>query len=58
MSSWRLLCRRCLIGLARREAGLDQHYHQEWMAIAGIVGRRAGLCRFFRLAAGYLKNGR
>jgi len=48
----------CLIGWLGG-SWLDQHYHQEWMAIAGIVlGAVAGFVQIFRLAAGYLKNGR
>jgi ATP synthase protein I len=48
----------CLIGWL---AGgwLDRHFHQDWMAIAGIVlGAIGGFIQIFTVASKYMKNGR
>jgi ATP synthase protein I len=48
----------CLIGWLGG-AWLDKHFHQEWMAIAGIVlGAVAGFVQIFVTASRYLKNDR
>ena len=48
----------CLIGWAIG-AWLDRHFHQSWMAIAGIiVGAIAGFLQIFTTASRYLKNNR
>ena len=46
----------CLIGWLIG-AWLDQHFHQGWMAIAGIVlGAVAGFIQIFVTASRFLKN--
>ena len=46
----------CFIGWAVG-AWLDKHFHQEWIAIAGIVlGAVAGFIQIFTTASRYLKN--
>jgi ATP synthase protein I len=48
----------CLIGWLAG-AWLDKHFHQEWIAIAGIVlGAVAGFVQIFVTASRYLKNDR
>jgi len=48
----------CLIGWALG-AWLDRHFHQEWIAVAGIVfGAVAGFVQIYRTAARFLKNDR
>ena len=48
----------CLIGWLIG-AWLDRHFHQGWMAIAGIVlGAVAGFVQIFVTASRYLKNDR
>jgi ATP synthase protein I len=48
----------CLIGWLAG-AWLDKHFHQGWIAIAGIVlGAVAGFVQIFVTASRYLKNDR
>ena len=48
----------CLIGWALG-AWLDRHFHQGWIAIAGIVvGAIGGFIQIFTTAARFLKNNR
>jgi ATP synthase protein I len=48
----------CLIGWLVG-SGLDRHFHQGWIAIAGILlGAVAGFIQIFRTASKYLKNDR
>jgi ATP synthase protein I len=46
----------CLIGWLGG-AWLDRHFHQQWIAIAGVIlGAAAGFLQIFRLASRYLKR--
>jgi hypothetical protein len=48
----------CLVGWAIG-AWLDRHFHQDWIAVAGIVlGAVAGFVQIYRTASGFLKNDR
>ena len=48
----------CVIGWAAG-AWLDRHYHQDWIAVAGIVlGAVAGFVQIYRTASRFLKDGR
>jgi ATP synthase protein I len=48
----------CLIGWAIG-TWLDRHFHQEWIAIAGIaVGAIGGFVQIYRTASRFLKNDR
>lgn len=48
----------CLVGWAFG-TWLDRHFHQEWMAVSGIVlGAVAGFIQIYRTASGFLKNDR
>ena len=48
----------CLIGWLGG-SWLDRHFHQGWMAIAGILlGAVAGFMQIFRTASRYLKHDR
>lgn len=48
----------CLVGWAVG-TWLDRHFHQEWIAIAGIVlGAIGGFVQIYRTAARFLKNDR
>jgi ATP synthase protein I len=47
----------CVIGWLGGE-WLDHHFHQSWIAVAGILlGAAAGFMQIFRTAARYLKRG-
>jgi ATP synthase protein I len=46
----------CLIGWLLGTY-LDRHFHQDWMAVAGVVlGAIGGFVQIFRMASGYLKR--
>lgn len=46
----------CLIGWLAG-AWLDRHFHQQWIAIAGVIlGAAAGFLQIFRAASRYLKR--
>jgi ATP synthase protein I len=48
----------CLIGWAVG-AWLDRHFHQEWMAVVGIIlGAVGGFLQIYRTASRFLKNDR
>jgi ATP synthase protein I len=48
----------CLVGWAFG-TWLDHHFHQQWIAVTGIVlGAIAGFIQIYRTASGFLKNDR
>jgi len=48
----------CVIGWAIG-SWLDRHYHQDWIAVTGIVlGAVAGFVQIYRTASRFLKDGR
>jgi len=48
----------CLVGWLGG-AWLDRHFHQEWIAITGIIlGAVAGFIQIFRTASRFLKDDR
>jgi F0F1-type ATP synthase assembly protein I len=48
----------CLVGWAFG-TWLDRHFHQEWIAVAGIVlGAVAGFIQIYRTASRFLKDNR